>query len=85
MFVRFEAGADLIEHMRKQGPSRELLRKLQRYTVSVPKLTFQKSLQTGDFEEIWPGFFSHSYACRYDIETGLDVFREGRAAEDYIV
>ena len=85
VFVRFEAGADLIEHMRKQGPSRELLRKLQRYTVSVPKLTFQKSLQTGDFEEIWPGFFSHSYACRYDIETGLDVFREGRAAEDYIV
>ena len=52
VFVPYqERGAELIEELRKNGPSRGLLRRLQRYTVSVYEPVYQQ-LVGADVEEL---------------------------------
>ncbi len=47
-------GAELIDTLRREGPSRELLRRLQRYTVTVPARDSQAWLAQG-WLELLPG------------------------------
>jgi CRISPR-associated endonuclease/helicase Cas3 len=49
---RLVRSRDLIEELRRTGPTRRLLRKLQRFTVSVPDMEFAKINQAGFIEEI---------------------------------
>jgi CRISPR-associated endonuclease/helicase Cas3 len=64
----FEA---LIGSLRKDGPARWLLRKLQRYAVSLPGYQFRALLDRRDIEEITPGLFVLRSEAQYDAVLGL--------------
>lgn len=85
IFVRYENSPQLLA-MFARGPDRWLLRKLQRYSVSIPKNLFKQLTQTGEIVEISPGYFAQAFDGLYDNTLGfvaenLEVFD----AEKYIV
>ncbi len=76
VFVRFEEGDQLIETLRKlvraNQPYGWLLRKLQRYSMTL-RLSQMRALQdAGQIEEFASGFFVWN-GC-YDPTTGADIF-----------
>jgi CRISPR-associated endonuclease/helicase Cas3 len=63
----------LIGWLQKEGPERWLMRKLQRYTVSLPDYQFQKLLGNGDIREIYPDMFAQTSDVLYHTDLGLLV------------
>lgn len=63
----------LIEELRKKGPNRDLYRKLQRFTVSLPQREFEKIRQAGMVEEIH-GLFVQ--CCEGLYKEGLGLLAE---------
>ncbi|HYE36743.1 CRISPR-associated helicase Cas3' [Methylocaldum sp.] len=61
----------LLGKLRKDGPERWLMRKLQRYTVSVPRRDVQRWAQLGDVQEWQPGLFVQVSDVGYSNELGL--------------
>lgn len=78
MFVRYGASEGLIGALQKQiridAPYGQLLRKLQRFTVSVAKSQFLKLKSNGLIEEFAPGMFI--WNGTYSDTTGADIFNE---------
>lgn len=70
VLVPYDEGAALIGKLGKDGPERWLLRRLQRYTVNIPRRLFQKIHAQGDVEEVWQGFFA-ALPALYDEQLGL--------------
>jgi len=71
--VRYGAEADtLLKLLRKNGPERWLMRKLQRYTVSLHRTQTIAILHRGDIEEILPGLFVQASDWLYDPVLGLN-------------
>lgn len=60
----------LLNTLRKQGPERWLMRKLQRYTVTIHRREAMKLL-AGDIEEIIPGLYVQVSDWLYDQNLGL--------------
>ena len=71
ILVRYGESPALIGLLQKEGPERWLMRKLQRYTVSLPEYQFQKLLNNGDISEIYPGMFAQTADVLYDQELGV--------------
>lgn len=77
VFVPYRRGPDdthfatLVGLLRKDGPARWLLRKLQRYAVSLPGYQFKALQQRGDVEEVQPGAFVLKSDAQYDPVLGL--------------
>jgi CRISPR-associated endonuclease/helicase Cas3 len=71
VFVRYGEGTELTEILRRVGPDRWLLRKLQRFTVSIPLYLFNDLLAKGDVIEIQKGFFAQAFDGLYHTETGF--------------
>jgi CRISPR-associated endonuclease/helicase Cas3 len=61
----------LLGKLRKDGPERWLMRKLQRYTVSVPRREVQRWAQLGDVQEWQPGLFVQVGDVGYSADLGL--------------
>lgn len=57
--------------LRKDGPERWLMRKLQRYTVTIPRRQAMDLLRQGDVEEAIPGLFVQVSDWLYDARLGL--------------
>lgn len=85
ILVRYCKGESLIHELRQLGPSRQLLRKLQRYTVNVSHHIANKMLESGFLEEPREGFLAQTYPSLYDDTIGLDVFRNKSPLEDMII
>lgn len=89
MFVRYGASEGLIgalqEQIRIDAPYGHLLRKLQRFAVSVAKSQFLKLKANGLIEEFAPGMFI--WNGMYSETTGADIFNDtGRLTPDqYII
>ncbi|MFH1024926.1 MAG: DEAD/DEAH box helicase [Planctomycetota bacterium] len=83
VLVRYGANDNLLKQLRHDGPSRDLSRRLQRYTVNISVWTFDQALADGLVEEIRPGYWC--WAGKYDEILGLDVSGGGRVPEDLIV
>lgn len=64
-------GRILIEELKRHGPERPRMRRLQRYLVSVPNPQIQKLRAKGDVEELLPGLFGVVTAGLYSAEVGL--------------
>ena len=63
---------DIFLHtLRKDGPERWLMRKLQRYTVNIHRHEAGRLLQQGDIEEIMPGLYAQVSDLRYHPTLGL--------------
>jgi CRISPR-associated endonuclease/helicase Cas3 len=73
ILVRYADSPGLIGLLQKEGPERWLMRKLQRYSVSLPKYQFQKLLGNGDVHEICPGLFAQTADVLYHPELGVLV------------
>jgi CRISPR-associated endonuclease/helicase Cas3 len=63
--------AALLGKLRKDGPERWLMRKLQRYTVSVHKREVQEWARRGDVEEWLPGWYVQKCSVGYSEDLGL--------------
>lgn len=83
VLVRFGDSEKWLEELRRIGPKRHTMRKLQRYTVNLSHNDFQKAKGDGLLEELWPGFWC--WIGRYDSYHGLDLFGSGWAPEDLMV
>lgn len=78
IFVRYGEGEKLIDSLRRtvraDVPFGGLLRKLQRYTVTLPRPRFQTLRTSGLIEEFAPGMFVWNGS--YSGETGADIFND---------
>ena len=63
----------LLNTLRKKGPKRWLMRKLQRYTVTIHRREVIKLLAQGDVEEIIPGLYVQVSDWLYDSNLGLNL------------
>ena len=71
ILVRYGESPALIGRLQKEGPERWLMRKLQRYTVSLPEWQFQKLLANGDVLEVYPGMFAQTADVLYHPQLGV--------------
>lgn len=63
---------ELLNTLRKNGPERWLMRKLQRYTVTVHSREAMKLLSQGDIEEAIPGLYVQVSDWLYHPDLGLN-------------
>jgi len=83
IFVRYGDCDKWLDELRRIGPKRQQMRKLQRYTVNLSKRDFDRSKFDGLVEEIWKGYWL--WIGKYDHSHGLDLFGAGWAPEDLTV
>jgi CRISPR-associated endonuclease/helicase Cas3 len=76
---------DLIDELRDRGPKRDILRKLQRYTVNLPARTAAKMKLDGLLEELHGGILVQTMPNIYSSKTGLDIYREDLPGDDLII
>lgn len=69
--VRYGDSPALIGSLRKEGPKRWLMRKLQRYTVSLPDYQFKKILNNGDVYEVYPDMYAQTADALYHPDLGV--------------
>ena len=78
VFVRYEEGEELVALLRRQiradSPYGWLLRKLQRYAITLPQGQMVKLANAGQIEEMAPGLYV--WNGRYSESTGADIFNE---------
>ena len=86
VFVTYGKGAELINQLKYAGASRDLMRKLQRYTVTVRKLAKDYLLKMGDIRELpeLPGVYEQTTPGLYDPKLGLLVNAPQLASEDLV-
>ncbi len=73
IIVLYKESKMLINMLKKTGPERWLMRKLQRYTVNVYIDDFYKMHQRGAVEEIYPHIFALASETDYSPEVGLNI------------
>ena len=83
VFIRFRDSGKWLDELRRIGPTRQNMRKLQRYIVNLSRNDFGKLKIDGLVEEIWPEFWC--WIGRYDSCHGLDLFGSSWAPEDLVV
>lgn len=84
ILVWYHEGKELIEQVRKYGPSRDLMRRLQRYSITVSRGLLQKLRENGFVEEVRDGIYAQTLPSFYTEEFGFDLFRKELAPEDLI-
>jgi CRISPR-associated endonuclease/helicase Cas3 len=85
IFVRYGQGDMFIEMLRKGGPDRWLMRKLQRYTVNVYQNEFLDLKQRGIIEEVHPKIYALSTKLDYSNEVGLMIAKFDYEVENFII
>lgn len=81
--VRYGDNDVLLGKLEKEGPQRWLMRKLQRYSVNLPKYLFAQLEKQGDVRQIWPGIYAQVGNTLYD--NALGVVIDGNIAPDELV
>lgn len=84
ILVPYCEGKELIELLRRIGPERWLLRKLQRYSVNVYKDDLTAMLNRGAAVEIHPDIYALLNDVEYNEKTGLAVNKEFFEPEVFI-
>lgn len=87
VLVTYGEGAKLIEQLKIIGPKRNLMRKLQRYTVTVREQVKKRLLQAGDIRELanLPGIYEQITPGLYDQKLGLLVDGVSLSAESLYI
>jgi CRISPR-associated endonuclease/helicase Cas3 len=83
ILVRYGKSDELLELLSRIGPTRDLMRKLQRYAVNIPARLFVHLAKTGDVYPIHSGIYAQVGNKLYD-ET-LGVITDGEIAPDDLV
>ncbi|CAM3972566.1 CRISPR-associated helicase Cas3' [Cohnella lubricantis] len=71
ILVRYKEGDQLVDRLKSEGPSRELMRKLQRFTVTVRQSVFEELQRIRVVEELYPNIFALSSSMHYSEKVGL--------------
>ncbi len=82
VIVRYKEKADLndsdspeiekwLNTLKRDGPDRWIMRKLQRYTVNISKKDVERLLAQGDIEELFPGLYGQVSDLLYHDQLGL--------------
>lgn len=82
VFVRYGNASSLLRELKFAGPGRELMRRLQRYTVNVPVSIADCMRRDGLIEEIRPGYLAQCSLSIYREDIGLDIFRDTLPIDD---
>jgi CRISPR-associated endonuclease/helicase Cas3 len=71
--VAYEEGSDLIRELEKGKPDRLLLRRLQRYTINIPRYLHSKFIADSSLRELplSPGIYVQSQPSLYDEDIGF--------------
>ena len=86
VIVHFSSEAEKwIATLRKEGPQRWLMRKLQRYTVNIHRWDALRLNSQGDVEEVIPGLYVQTSNWLYDDKIGLLLDGNPINATGYIV
>lgn len=85
ILVPFKEGEYLIDKLRASGPERQLLRKLQRYSVNVYSRDFNNLRHKGAIEELHPNIWVVVFREQYSNITGLLVDEIPSDPDDYIM
>lgn len=80
ILVRYDGNDVLLGKLEKEGPQRWLMRKLQRYSVNLPKRVFAQLEANGDVRQIWPDIYAQMGNALYDDDLG--VVTDGNIAPD---
>ena len=83
VIVRYGDNDSLLNVLAKGEPDRWLLRKLQRYTVTLYKHQFEKMLRRGEIAEICQGFYAQSGSGIYHSTLGL--LPEPELTAEYVI
>ncbi len=83
ILVRYGDNDAWLGMLEKDGPQRWLMRKLQRYSVNIPKRLFAQLEKQGDVREIWQGIYAQVGDTLYDRTLG--VVMDGNIAPDELV
>lgn len=81
--VRYGDNDMLLGKLEKEGPHRWLMRKLQRYSVNLPKYLFAQLEKQGGVRQIWPGIYAQVGNTLYDDVLGVVI--DGNIAPDELV
>lgn len=76
IYTAYGEGAVLIERLRHEGIHRELMRRLQRFCVNIPKNARFRLQNDGKLEEIYPGIFVQAVPDLYDDIFGINLYKE---------
>ncbi len=71
VIVCYEEGEKLIGLLKKKGPERWLMRKIQRYVVNLPRYVHTKLRNEGAIMEAYPGIFVQEYGAMYHNDLGF--------------
>lgn len=71
ILVWWDESRSLIGKMEKDGPERWLMRKLQRYSVNLPRRDVMRLQEAGEVREIRPGIFAQDVDTLYDRALGV--------------
>lgn len=85
IIVRYGGNDRLIDRLRFAGPSREVMRGLQRYTVNVKPDVAKRLLFEGRIEELESGILVQADSTLYRLDTGLDIYRDAYEPEDLYI
>lgn len=93
IIVRYGNNDSLIDSLRTVGPKRDIMRRLQRYTVNVPRSFVHDLLKRGMIEELRvppkreeaSGIYVQTLPSAYRDDVGLDIFGDGLQTEDFII
>lgn len=92
IIVRYGGSDEHINSLRAIGPKRDVMRRLQRYTVNVPRSSVAGLLEKGMIEELCfspkkeepSGIYVQTMPSAYRDDIGFDLFGEGLQIEDFI-
>ncbi|MGL4944431.1 MAG: CRISPR-associated helicase Cas3' [Thermoguttaceae bacterium] len=90
VIVKYGQSVAWIDQLRKEGPSRDLMRSLQRYTVNLRKYAFDKLVDSGaivqlNFHNKPIDIYYQNLDSVYDSVFGLDAEFTGLSAEELVV
>ena len=93
IIVRYDNNDSLIDSLRTVGPKRDIMRRLQRCTVNVPRSCVHGFLERGMIEELRvppkredaSGIYVQTMPSAYRDDVGLDIFGDGMQTEDFII
>lgn len=71
VIARWDESEKWLAILKAKGPNREIMRKLQRYSVSVRRNCLDRLIAQHDVEEVLPGFYAQSNDLLYDETFGF--------------
>ncbi|QXP90098.1 CRISPR-associated endonuclease Cas3'' [Methylococcus capsulatus] len=85
VIVRYGEAEKWLALLKERGPERWLMRKLQRYSVNIPKSLFQKLLATDEVAQVHPGIYAQNVDGLYDSRFGFIGGQAGPNPLDLII